>query len=116
MGGLKPTPAETGGRQGTLWKGSSQGGSWSTQRQLYSSILIMDKYGSLWMNDLMASSAPRTHLCVEVCVASFGWVFVPHGRHPAGLAALGEGADLKDPQHTATHTQLILQDEAVLRA
>lgn len=67
------------------------------------------------MNDSMASSAPCTHLRVEMCVASFGWVFVPHCRHPAGLAPLGEGADLQDTQHTATHTQLILQDEAVLR-
>lgn len=61
-------------------------------------------------------SAPRTHLHVGVCVASFGWVFVPHGGHPAGLAALGKGANIQDAQHAATHAQLILQDEAVLRA
>lgn len=70
-----------------------------------------------WMfSDFLASSIPRIHLCVGVCVASFGWVFVPHGRHPAGLAPFGKGANIQDTQHTATHTQLILQDEAVLGA
>lgn len=66
--------------------------------------------------DLSTSAAPHAHLRVGICVAPFGRVFVPHGRHPAGLAPLGEGANIQDAQHAATHTQLILQDEAVLRA
>lgn len=48
--------------------------------------------------------------------AHFEWVLVPHCRHPASLAPLGEGADVQNAQDTATHPQLILQDEAVLRA
>ena len=64
----------------------------------------------------MTSCAPHTHLCVGVCAAPPGWVFVPHGRHPAGLAPLGKGADVQVAQHAAAHAQLVLQDEAVLRA
>ena len=59
---------------------------------------------------------PRAHLRVGVRVAPFGRVFVPHGGHPAGLAPFGKGADVQDAQHAATHTQLVLQDEAVLGA
>lgn len=64
----------------------------------------------------MAPPTPHIHLCVGVCVASFGWIFVPHGRQPAGLAPLGKGANIQNAQHAATHTQLILQNEAVLGA
>lgn len=55
-----------------------------------------------------------TYLRVGVCVAPFRWVFIPHGRQPASLASLGERADIQDAQYTTAHTQLILQDEAVL--
>lgn len=64
----------------------------------------------------MTSSTPHIHLCVGVCVAPSGWVFVPHGRHPASLATLGKGANIQVAQHAAAHAQLVLQDETVLRA
>ena len=34
------------------------------------------------------------HLCFGGGVVPFGWVFVPHGRYPAGLATLGKGANI----------------------
>lgn len=73
-------------------------------------LLRMSKNGLF--KDILASSTPLIHLCIP----SFGWIFVPHGWHPAGLATLGEGANIQDTQHTATYAQLIFQDEAVLWA
>lgn len=63
-----------------------------------------------------AASRPCVHLRVDVGVVPLGWVFVSHGGYPAGLAALGEGADVQDAQDAAANTQLVLQDEAVLGA
>ena len=54
--------------------------------------------------DKKKGKSPQIHLHVGVCVASFDWVFVPHGRQPGSLAALGKGPDILDTQHTATYT------------
>lgn len=48
------------------------------------------------------------------CVTGFRGILVPHGRYPAGLASLGERANIDDAQHAATHAQLVLQNEAIL--
>lgn len=70
----------------------------------------------VWVLSLVLLHQLDQVLCVGVCVAPFGWVFIPHGRQPAGLTTLGKRSNIQDAQYTATHTQLILQDEAVLRA